>query len=271
MNFKDKFELIERTEKRNQEDRNMITAVTEKPNKSIPDMSDERLQRNDSLNKLEQKSSSKVDKHVVIVENSEGSFSEDSWATVVKKKVADNLKKVPVHKAVLNKKGQGCIFLHSEKNKDEVMISLEKDFKVTPGKPFVLKKLLPKIKIHNLDSLKFDHNEDMKKAILEKNIELRTCLKNSEKSLFELLFIAKNQNGTPNYAIVKVTPDIRNLILTTGKIFIEMSSHRVSDHFHVEQCYKCQGYGHRSASKLCPLYNSDESICLYCAGKHYVQ
>ena len=47
-----------------------------------------------------------------------------------------------------------------------------------------------------------------------------------------------------------------------------MSSHRVSDHLHVEQCYKFQGYGHRSASKLCPLYNSNESVCLYCAGKH---
>ena len=246
----------------------MITAITEKLNKSVPDMSDERLQRNDSLNKLEQKSSSKVDKHIVIVENSEGSFFEDSWATVIKKKVADNLKKVPVHKAVLNKKGQECIFLPREKNKDEAMISLEKDFKMTPGKPFVPKKLLPKIKIHNLDSLKFDQNEDMKKTILEKNIELRACLENNEKSLFELLFIAKNQNGTSKYAIVKVTPDVRNLILTTGKIFIEMSSHRVSDHFHVEQCYKCQGYGHRSASKLCPLYNSNESICLYCAGKH---
>ena len=103
----------------------------------------------------------------------------------------------------------------------------------------------------------------MKKAILEKNIELRTCLENSQKSFFELLFIAKNQNGTLNYAIVKVTIDVRNLILTTGKMFIKMSSHRVSDHFHVEQCYKCQGYGHRSASKLCPLYNSNESICLY--------
>ena len=47
------------------------------------------------------------------------------------------------------------------------MISLEKDFKVTPGKPFVPKKLLPKIKIHNFDSLKFDHNKDMKKFIFE--------------------------------------------------------------------------------------------------------
>ena len=91
----------------------MITAITEKLNKSIPDMSDERLQRNDSLNKLAQKNSSKVDKHVVIVENSEGSFSKESSRTVVKKKVAENLKKVPVHKAVLNKKGQECIFLPS--------------------------------------------------------------------------------------------------------------------------------------------------------------
>ena len=73
-----------------------------------------------------------------------------------------------MYKAVLNKKSQKYIFLSSEKNKDEAMISLEKDFKVTPGKPFVLKKLLPKIKIHNLDSLKFNHNEDMKKDILEK-------------------------------------------------------------------------------------------------------
>ena len=67
---KDMEELIKSIEKRNQEDRNMITAITEKLNKNIPDMSDERLQRNDSLNKLEQKSFSKVDKHVVIVENS---------------------------------------------------------------------------------------------------------------------------------------------------------------------------------------------------------
>ena len=148
------------------------------------------------------------------------------------------------------------------------MISLEKVFKVTPGKPFVFKKLLPKIKIHNLDSLKIDHNEDMKKAILEKNIELRACLENSEKSIFELLFTAKNQNSTPNYAIVKVTPDVGILILATGRIFIEISSYRVSDHLHVEQCYKCQEYGHRSASKLCPFYNSNESVCLYCAKKH---
>ena len=81
---KDMKELIKSIEKRNQKDRTMITAITEKLNKSIPDMSNKRLQRNDSSNKLEQKSFSKVDKHVVIVENSEGSFSEDSWATVVK-------------------------------------------------------------------------------------------------------------------------------------------------------------------------------------------
>ena len=37
---KDMEELIKSIEKRNQEDRNMITAITEKLNKSIPNMSD---------------------------------------------------------------------------------------------------------------------------------------------------------------------------------------------------------------------------------------
>ena len=80
-------------------------------------MSDERLQRNDSLNKLEKVSQKLITCCYTVVENSEGSFSEDSWVTVVKKKVADNLKKVPVHKAVLNKKGQGCIFFLQKKQR----------------------------------------------------------------------------------------------------------------------------------------------------------
>ena len=104
--------------------------------------------------------------------------------------------------------------------------------------------------------------------MLEKNDELRTCLENNEEIQFKLSYIAKNQNDTPNYAIFKVTSDIRNLVMQKGRIFIDMSSHKVSDHYHVEQCYKCQGFGHRSTSTFCPLYESNDSVCLYCAGKH---
>ena len=38
-------------------------------------------------------------------------------------------------------------------------------------------------------------------------------------SIFEVLFLTKNQNGTPNHAIVKVSPNIRSIILKSGRIY----------------------------------------------------
>ena len=51
-------------------------------------------------------------------------------------------------------------------------------------------------------------------------------------------------------------------------ILTDMSSHLVTDHFHILQRYKCQGFGHKSNSKLCPMAKSEDSICLYCSNKH---
>ena len=109
---------------------------------------------------------SNLDKHIVVVENHEGNFSEDSWATVVKNKVSSKLKSVPVHKTVLNKKGQGCIFLPSEKEKHKAIEMLKSDFKVTPSNPASSKKLSPKLKIHNLKEHRFENTEKLKEAIL---------------------------------------------------------------------------------------------------------
>ena len=47
-----------------------------------------------------------------------------------------------------------------------------------------------------------------------------------------------------------------------------MSFHQVADHFYILQCSKCQGFGHKSNSKLCPMTKSEDYICLYCSSKH---
>ena len=137
------------------------------------------------------KSIPKTDKHVLIVEENERCFSEN-WSTVVKKKVANNLKSVPVHKAILNKKGQGYIFLPTEKVKDEAIAALKNDFKVTPGSLPVRKKMKPKIKIHNLNNHNLENKEELKEKILKKNAELNDCLERDNESIFEILFLAKN-------------------------------------------------------------------------------
>ena len=68
------------------------------------------------------------------------------------------------------------------------------------------------------------------------------------------------------YAIVKISPDIKNVVSKNTRLYINMSSHRVTDYYHVLQCYTCESFGHKTSS--CPLANTGDSICLYCAGKH---
>ena len=47
-----------------------------------------------------------------------------------------------------------------------------------------------------------------------------------------------------------------------------MSSCRVSDRYHLIQCYDCQEFGHRKDSAKCSLKDMDTAICLYCAKEH---
>ena len=120
---------------------------------AVPDHS---FQKKDETMHSKRSNFSNLDKHIVVVENHEGNFSEDSWATVVRSKVSSKLKSVPLHKT------------------DQ----------------------------------------------------------------------------------------------TAQKVFIGMNSHKVTDHFHVIQCFKCQGFGHKAGSTFCPLVTSENSVCLYCAGGH---
>ena len=209
-------------------------------------------------------------KHVVVIEEKEEEkFTEDSWATVVKKKAARKVENTPIKKEILNSQGHGCIFFPSEQNKLPVdaVNMLQDDFIVTSSsKP--IKKLSPTLKICNLQNHNFDCKEKLKEAILRKNMNIQTCLESNDDSFFDVLFIAKESMGKSLFAIVKISPCIREVILNTKRIFIDLESHFVVDHCHVAQCFNCLGIGHKIGSKSCPLYDSNRSICLYCSGEH---
>ena len=76
----------------------------------------EHLQNKSFLTQKDNKSIPKTHKHVLIVEKNEGCFSEENWSTVVKKKVSNNLKSVPVHKAILSKKRSRLYFSSHRKS-----------------------------------------------------------------------------------------------------------------------------------------------------------
>ena len=63
--------------------------------------------------------------------------------------------------------------------------------------------------------------------------------------------------------------EVKDAIAKKGnKLFIGMSACRITDRYHLIQCYQCQEFGHRRGSEKCDLNNSGKEICLYCTNNH---
>ena len=124
--------------------------------------------------------------------------------------------------------------------------------------------MLPKIKVHdiNTDIYKDENKDSFIEAIKAKSPELSVLLDDTNNKC-EALFISEQEKA----CVLKVSPVIRDAIIKKGKLYVDMQSHKVSDHFHVQQCYKCQGFGHKSGSDKCPLKEGGNH-CLYCGGNH---
>ena len=145
---------------------------------------------------------------------------------------------------------------------NEAESALSEEYKVTKSSRSP-RKLLPKLKISNLNVDDIESPTDLKNKILSKNRSVAAALENGNQSRLDVLFIDKKTKN----AVIKVTPDVRETILSSKRIFLNMESHTVTDSLHVEQCYHCQGFGHRSGSDRCPRKDTDP-ICLFCAGTH---
>ena len=168
----------------------------------------------------------------------------------------------------MKKNGQGCIFLPSDKNIQEAVAALENDVKVAASTSSPVKKILPKLKVCNLTNYCAEDKSELRTAILEKNVEVKECIENNENVVFEVLFITSADNNRSCFAVIKVSPCLRDIIVKIHWLFIDMESHYVTDYHQIVQCYKCQGVGHKSDSKICPMCNTNCSVCLYCLGDH---
>ena len=205
-----------------------------------------------------------VEKHVLVVDKdaNNDTLSPDSWTSVVKLNISEKLKKLPVNKTVLSKEGKGCIFLPDENTLNEAKKALASEYSVTETtiKPTAI---LPILRINNLKAENFQNADELKSSILEKNVNIRTIIEADKNSVIEVVFVDKKLNC----AVIKVTPDIRESVFKTKKIFVDLESHYVSDSFHVQQCYHCQAYGHKANSDKCPNKDADP-VCFYCGGSH---
>ena len=205
------------------------------------------------------------EKHVIVIKdkNSDAKYNAQTWSTVVKGSLESQLKEIPVNRSLLNKAGAGCLFFPNKKAQEDAQSVLEPLYNVETSTTPV-KDILPKIKIFDVDSAVYAEKDVLKQAIKVKNPDVSTLLNNG--CTLDVILI----NTAGNYAIIKVSPEIRKVLMNQGKIFLGMQSLRIRDHFQPLQCFACQGLGHKQGSEDCKFHGADTAgnTCLYCSGNH---
>ena len=200
-------------------------------------------------------------RHSILIEQHNNEvFDGEAWNTVVKSSITGKLKSVPVKRSTVTKAGQGCLVFPTKEDQENAERVLKSDFKVTKSTQNP-KKLMPKIKVFDLQSFKKTQKEELKEAILLKNCNVKKLVESGKS--FEVVFIDEKNKC----ALLKTSPEIRHVIMKQGKLFIDMQAHHVKDDWHLTQCFSCQCFGHKQGSEHCKN-KPGEDKCLYCGGPH---
>ena len=172
------------------------------------------------------------------------------------------MKNIPVQKSLVTKSGQGCLIFPTKQDQEQAQSVLEEEYKLSLSTK-KQQTLLPKLKVFKINSAYTrDDKEVLKLAILEKNSYIKAYMQDGHH--FEVLIV----DAKYNYCVLKLSPVIRDAIMTRGKLYIDMEAHDVRDQFHIIQCYRCQEHGHKQGDQSCKLKDSNVSVCLYCSGNH---
>ena len=140
------------------------------------------------------------------------------------------------------------------------------------------KKLLPKVTLSGINEIVFDscdvqNKDEMKstllKDILSRNENVKEVIDSNPDETLEVMMILKSMptNYEVSYtAVLKMSSKIRKIIHKSGNsLYVSLSRCRVTDRYHVLQCYHCQKPSHHSND--CPD-KGKEPTCMYCSGKH---
>ena len=209
-------------------------------------------------------------KYQLLVENeSKVPFTKNSWS-VIESGMKIKMVNVKVDRVSLTQNGRITMKVPDEASvaqKTEVL--QEAGYKVTDISKTNKPTLLPKIRI--IDEVKDQaKNRELKKkkfveALMVKNESFRTFMeKRSREQVdeesddkvakrqidydtlgFKVIYMDKNGGSV----IVVVSPEVRQFLKSIGdKLYLGYRACKVFNHFRLTQCYKCQSFGHKSAT-----------------------
>ena len=142
------------------------------------------------------------------------------------------------------------------------------------------KKMLPKVIVKDINEILFDscdkENRDEMKSVLLKDIMLRnkgiqSIIDSNPEEFVHVVTIQKimpSASRVSYNAVLKMSCEIRKHIhQNNDKLYISFNRCKVTDRFHVTQCYHCQKPGHYSNS--CKDKKEGKlPTCFYCSGPH---
>ena len=180
-----------------------------------------------------------------------------SFSSVLQKNITKKLEDIPVTRTIINKRDEAVLKFPSVQSCKDAKNLLKDSFDVsnsTRKQPMIL----PRIKIHHIDPAL----AEMDKEILSERVLSKNPWMGCEFHDFLITFVEKNLC----YAIAKVSPAVYHRLINDGKIFLELSSHKVTEYFAPIQCFKCQEFGHISGAPFCKAVN--HLTCMYCSENH---
>lgn len=215
-------------------------------------------------------------KHVIVIKPKDQELSPEDTRSLIKARInpkdlqvgISEMKKVKGGLLIECSSVEDCIQLEREINEKhkEVLI------------PQIPRKRNPKLIIYNVEEPDPDEEEndpnkeesvpkeDITESIIKQNREIGDFLKDKDQSnLFDLKFKFKLRAKEKHraHAVFEVSPDMRRLILSMGKVSVNWMKCQAKDYIPVIRCYKCNRFGH--FSKDC---QEEEEICGKCSEKH---
>lgn len=198
-----------------------------------------------------------------------GNFTAESWSEVVKNNILPKLKNVPVSKATRSKDGKGVLIFPTKESRNIAALNLKETCTIKT-QDRELKTLYPKLKIGWISKSCFNelNKTSLKDSIITKNPSIKELIEKEDKML-DIIFINDEKDVDYSYAVIKTDPEVKDAIFAQGhRLYIGLSSCKVTERYHILQCYQCQQFGHKKGSDLCTLNGVEKEICLYCSDEH---
>ena len=184
----------------------------------------------------------------------------EQWK-VVKPKIRKKLESIPVDGTSSSAEDTSLVFKDkTHRDKAEEILKTEYDTSTTT---VTTKKLNPKVTISDIAG-ELKTAEEVYEELLKKNVEIREQVETHQEELKVIFLHAESR-----YAVVQMSKKIRDIIRAKNdRVNLDFQIHVVKDRFHVIQCYRCQRFGHKADSPLCPKKDTDEAVCSFCSGNH---